>query len=68
MINTEKLLDAQSRAAERAIKIHDALDIPYIGEKDGMVVEMSHGQVLRVIDKDPWNKQKFHEFPSRDTG
>lgn len=49
MINIEKAQEAGRKASERAIKIHDALDVPYITNHDGDTVEMSHGKVLRVI-------------------
>lgn len=40
-------------ASERAIKIHEALNIPYVMEYQGQVVEMLHGKVLKVIDPCP---------------
>jgi len=50
MINIEKLKLAGKQASERAIKLHDALDIPYITEQNGDAVEMSHGKVLKIIE------------------
>ena len=49
MMSIEKAQEAQRKASERAIKIHDALDVPYITNRDGDTVEMLHGKVLRVI-------------------
>ena len=50
MIDIEKLKQLREQASERAIKLHDALDIPYITEQNGDAVEMSHGKVLKVIE------------------
>jgi hypothetical protein len=50
MIDIEQLQTAFKQATERAIKLHDALDIPYITGHNGQAVEMSHGKVLRVIE------------------
>ncbi len=49
LIDTGKIAEAGQQAAERAIKIHDALDIPYVTCKDDQPVIMSHGQVLEII-------------------
>ena len=53
MINIEQLQKGRKMASERAIKIHEALNIPYVMEYQGQVVEMLHGKVLRVIDSCP---------------
>jgi hypothetical protein len=50
MIDIEKLEQAFQQATERAIKIHDALDIPYVTANNNQVVEMLHGEVIRVIE------------------
>jgi hypothetical protein len=50
MIDVKKLEHAFQQATARAIKLHDALDIPYITGHNGQAVEMSHGKVLRVIE------------------
>jgi len=50
MIDLEKLRLAAKQATERAIKLHDAFDIPYVTEFNGDAVEMSHGKVLKVIE------------------
>jgi len=50
MIDIEKLKELREQATERAIKLHNALDIPYITEQNGDAVEMSHGKVLKVIE------------------
>jgi len=50
MIDLEKLRLATKQATERAIKLHDAFDIPYVTEFNGDAVEMSHGKVLKVIE------------------
>jgi hypothetical protein len=50
MIDIEKLELAFQQATERAIKIHDALDIPYVTANNNQVVEMLHGEVIRVIE------------------
>ena len=50
MIDIEKLRQLREQATEGAIKLHDALDIPYITEQNGDAVEMSHGKVLKVIE------------------
>ena len=50
MIDIEKLKQLREQATERAVKLHDALDIPYITEQNGDAVEMSHGKVLKVIE------------------
>ncbi len=50
MIDIEKLKQLREQATERAVKLHDALDIPYITEQNGNAVEMSHGKVLKVIE------------------
>ena len=50
MIDIEKLKKLRLQASERAIKLHNALDIPYITEQNGDAVEMSHGKVLKIIE------------------
>jgi hypothetical protein len=50
MIDIEKLEQAFQQATERAIKIHDALDIPYVTTNNNHIVEMLHGKVIRVIE------------------
>ncbi|BCG63386.1 MAG: hypothetical protein methR_P1096 [Methyloprofundus sp.] len=50
MIDIDKLQQLRKQATERAIKLHDALDIPYITKQNGNAVEMSHGKVLKVIE------------------
>jgi len=50
MIDLEKLKLAGKQATERAIKLHDAFNIPYIIEQNGDAVEMSHGKVLKIIE------------------
>jgi hypothetical protein len=50
MIDIKQLEIALQKATERAIKIHDALDVPYITSRDGKVVEMSHGEIIREIE------------------
>jgi hypothetical protein len=49
MINIEQLQQGRKDASERAIRIHEALNIPYVTEYQGQVVEMLHGKVLKVI-------------------
>ena len=53
MINIEQLQKGRKNASERAIKIHEALNIPYVMEYQGQVVEMLHGKVLTVIEPCP---------------
>jgi len=50
-IDVESLKLAHHRAVTRAIKIHDALDIPYVTRRNQQLVEMLHGKILRVIDE-----------------
>jgi len=50
MIDIEKLKDLRKQASERAIKLHNALDIPYITGQDGDAVEMLHGKVLKILE------------------
>lgn len=50
MIDIEQLEYFLKQATERAIKIHDALDIPYITANNNQIVEMLHGEVIRVIE------------------
>jgi hypothetical protein len=50
MIEIERLQETFRQAMERAIKIHEALEIPYITSHHGQVVEMLHGEVVRVIE------------------
>lgn len=50
MIDIEKLEQIFQQATERAIKIHDALDIPYVTTNNNQVVEMLHGKVIRIIE------------------
>jgi len=50
MIDIEKLKSLRKQASERAIKLHNALDIPYITDQDGAAVEMLHGKVLKVLE------------------
>jgi hypothetical protein len=50
MIDIEQLENFLKQATERAIKIHDALDIPYITTNNNQIVEMLHGEVIRVIE------------------
>jgi len=50
MIDIEKLKDLRRQASERAIKLHNALDIPYITGQDGEAVEMLHGKILKVLE------------------
>ncbi len=59
MIDIEKLKQLREQATERAIKLHDALDIPYITEKNGKAVEMSHGKVLKIIELEITNCMNF---------
>ena len=67
MIDIEKLKQLREQATERAVKLHDAFDIPYITEFNGDAVEMSHGKVLKVIE--PVYKKKFSRTASpRRTG
>jgi len=49
MIDIDKLKQLRKKATERAIKLHDAFDIPYITEQNGHAVEMSHGKVLKIL-------------------
>ena len=51
MIDIQKLELVFQRATEQAIKIHEALDIPYVTANDGQAVEMLHGNILRVIER-----------------
>lgn len=48
-IDVDKLELAFKKATERAIKIHNALDVPFITAYNGKIVEMSHNKVIRVI-------------------
>ncbi|MEI6706357.1 MAG: hypothetical protein WCK96_04375 [Methylococcales bacterium] len=50
MIDIEQLEYFLKQATERSIKIHDALDIPYITANNNQIVEMLHGEVIRVIE------------------
>ncbi len=50
MIEIEQLQEAFRQATERAIKIHEALEVPYITSHHGQVVEMLHGEVVRIIE------------------
>ncbi len=52
MNEIEQLKKLGKQAQEQAIKIHEALDIPYVTELNGQVVKMLHGKVLKVIEKD----------------
>jgi hypothetical protein len=50
MIDIEQLKYFLKQATERAIKIHDALDISYITANNNQIVEMLHGEVIRVVE------------------
>ena len=64
MINIEQLKNGRQLASERAIKIHEALNIPYVTEYQGQIVEMLHGKVLKVIT--PAQEHSDHTPPSDD--
>lgn len=51
MIDVEQLEHAFKQATERAIKIHEALDVPYVTTYNGQVVEILHGKVICVLDE-----------------
>jgi len=57
MIAVERLQEAFRQATERAIKIHEALEVPYITAHNGQAVEMLHGEIMRVIEPNLFDNQ-----------
>ncbi len=58
MIEIERLQEAFRQARERAIKIHEALEVPYITSHHGQVVEMLHGEIIRVIEPNRFGNER----------
>lgn len=56
MIDVDKLESALKKATERAIKIHNALDVPFITSYNGKIVEMLHNEVIRIIKDENLSK------------
>ncbi len=51
MTNIKELENLHRQASEQAIKIHNALDVPYVTMRGNQAVEMLHGEVIRVIEE-----------------
>jgi len=61
MINIKQLRKIRRQASCRAIKIHDAMDVPYITTQGTKIVEMQHGKVTRIIEADLYHPEAEHK-------
>ncbi len=55
MVDIEELQNMRQKVFERTVKIHDAMDVPYVTSSGKQVVEMSHGKIIRVIEEDAYH-------------
>ena len=64
MIELERLEAVFQQARERALKLHEALEIPYITAYHGQIVEMLHGEIIQVIEPNEFGSERISSLLS----